>query len=109
MMSSTVHSRRHRDQAALGEHADDRHGHPDRRQHPGEGAGCSQIASRVEQYRVAEAAIDQRGSIERQHRDPVGEQAQGGQHFSRRLSRGSQQDQIHPCLPIQLSIVSHKP
>ena len=76
-------------------------GDADGGEHPGEAARRGEIAARVEQDRVAERPVDQRGGVERQHGHPVREQAEGGQHLGGRLlARGGQEDQIHPGPPL---------
>ena len=56
------------DQAALGQHGDDRHRQLDRGQHPGERARGGQVAAGVEQHQVAAGALDQGAGVEGQRR-----------------------------------------
>ena len=87
------------DQAALGEHGDHRHVRGDRRQHPAEGLGARPAPGARRRSTDAERAVDQGAGVQRQHRHPVHEQAERGQHLGGRLRSRGQQEQIHARLP----------
>ena len=90
---------RQRDQPALGEHGDHRHGDAHGREHSGERAGAGQLAPGVDQDDVAQAAVDERRSIESEHGYVVGQQAQCGQYLGRGLRCSGEQHELHGRLP----------